>query len=236
MFWFYTFGLLMAVCLGAYAAYWSLRVGRALRVRDYARQELIVGSFSVYGTILFCLFYLVDFLVPSLAGTPAGALVEAFYVVFPALTFAWVDSSVRVGRRTDPLRRDPLRWSKTRLVFWPLLLLTLVGFFIPGFLYVAPLLSFVIIGVAIIPVFLAASWSGDRNYRRSLEWFGLALAVLVAQNVGFNTLLPGLGLGIVYSPVAFIWSIIANLVIVPIMFGGIYKCARALVPLNRITP
>jgi hypothetical protein len=231
MYWFYVIGLVIAVSMGAYAAYWSIRLGRALKVRAYSRQALIVGLFSVYGTILFFTFYYTYFFVPSLLSTPMGTVQRGLYALLPPVAFAWIDSSIRVGRRTDPLLRDPLRWSKTRQVLWPLLLLSLLVFFMGP----EGLLSFIIVGVSVIPVLKAAEWSGDRYYRRSLEWFGAAIVVLVVQNVGFNTLVPGLGTGVVYSPMGLVWSIFANFALVPIMFYAIYKCARSLVPINRIS-
>jgi len=237
MYWCFIIGLLLATGLGAYVAYWSLGLKRALRVRAYSRQALIVGLFSGYGTLLFFLFYLDYFLAPNLLNSPVGTLQEALYAVLPPLTFAWIDSSVRVGRRTDPLLRDPLRWSKVRLVLWPLLLLSLLGFFpLRSGVNGIAILSFVLLGISVLPVLMAASWSGDRYYRRSLEWFGFALAMLVVQNIGFDTLMPGLGTGIVNSSSGFIWSILANFVLVPVLFYGIYMCARSLVPLNRISP
>jgi len=237
MYWCYIIGLMLAMGLGAYDAYWSLALRRALRVRAYSRQALIVGSFSVYGVVLFFLFYLVYFLAPSLLNSQLGTLQEALYVVLPPIAFAWIDSSIRVGRRTDPLLRDPLQWSKARFVLWPLLLLSLLGFFpLRGGLNGTAILSFIIIGISVLPILMAAKWSGDRYYRRSLAWSGFALAILVVQNIGFNTLMPGLGTGLIYSSSGFIWSILANFVAVPLLFYGVYMCARSLVPLNRISP
>jgi hypothetical protein len=232
MFWFYVIGLAVAICGGAYAAYWSLGLRRALRVRVYSRQALIVGLFSIYGTVLFFMFYLIYFLDPTLFNTPVGILQAVLYLFLPPLTMAWIDSSVRVGRRTDPLLRDPIQWSKARFALWPLLLLSLGTFFIPG---AEGVVSFVIIAVSVPAVFMAARWSGDGYYRRSLEWFCVAIAVLVIQNIGFDVFVPGLGTGIVYSSSGFVWSFLANFVITPVLFYCIYMCARSLVPLNRLT-
>jgi len=232
----YIIGLLLAMGLGTYDAYWSLGLRRALRVRAYSRQALIVGLFSVYGSVLFFLFYVTYFLVPNMLNSPLGTLQEALYAVLPPIAFAWIDTSIRVGRRTDPLLRDPLQWSRVRLVLWPLLLLSLLGFFpLRSGLNGTAVFSFVILGISVLPILMAAKWSGDRYYRRSLEWFGFALVALVVQNIGFNTLMPGLGTGLVYSSSGFVWTIFANLVFVPVLFYGIYMCARALVPLNKIS-
>jgi hypothetical protein len=235
MFWSFVIGLLLAIGFGSYDAFWSLNLGRALRVKSYARQLLIIGLFSVYGTALFFLFYTVYFLSPNLLNSPVYSLQVAFYAVLPPLTFAWVDSTIRLGRRSDPLLRDPLRWSKLRLVLWPLLLASLVGFLSNGGANVITLFSFAIIAVSVLPILKAARWSGDIHYRRSLQWFGIAIAGLVFQNFGFQTLMPGLGTGLVYSTTGFIWSILANFGLVPVLFYCIYMCARSLVPLNRLS-
>jgi len=235
MYWSYVVGFVIALCLGAYAAYWSFGLRRALKVRAYSRQALIVGSFSVYGTVLLLLFYTVYFLAPGLRNSPFGTINEALYAVLAPLTFAWEDSSIRVGRRSDPLLRDPLRWSRLRLVLWAVLILTLTGYLVQGITSDIGLLSYIIVGVSVVPILMTARRSGDQYYRRSLEWFGTALFILVVQNLGFNTLITGLGTGIVYTLEGFVWSIFANFVIVPLMFFGIYQCARSLVPLNRVS-
>jgi hypothetical protein len=235
MFWSFIIGLLLAIGLGAYDAYWSLGLGRVLRVRAYARQLLIIGLFSVYGVVLFFLFYLVYFIEPSLLNSSIYTLQVAFYAFLPLLTFAWIDSFVRLGRRSDPLLRDPLRWSKLRIALWPLLLVTLVGITSNGGDNPLFLSSFVIIAVSVLPILKAARWSGDVHYRRSLQWFGIAIAGLVLQNFGFQTLMPGLGTGLVYSATGFLWSILANFALVPVLFYCIYMCARSLVPLNRVS-
>jgi hypothetical protein len=233
MFWIYVIGLLMAFVMGPYATYWAFNIRKALRVKAYSRQALIIGLFSIYGTILYFAFYIVYFLDPALFNSPVGDVQRILYLVFAPIIFGWIDVSIRVGRRTDPLLRDPLRWSRLRLVLWPVLLLTLIGFFLPG---ATGLLSFAVIGIAVIPVYMAAKWSGDLNYRLSLEWFALAIALVVIQNIGYNTLLQGFGTGIVYSPPGFVWTVVANFALLPVVFYSVYRCVRSLVPLNRMVP
>jgi hypothetical protein len=235
MYWSYVVGLLLAAVLGGYAAYWSLALRRAMKVKAYSRQVLIVGIFSIYGTVLYYLFYIVYFLAPNLLSSPIGTAQAALYLVLAPLAFAWADSSIRVGRRLDPLLRDPFHWSKLRLLLWPLMFLTLLGYLAQGDLSYIGLSSYVILGIAVLPILTAARRSGDPYYRRSLEWFGFSIALLVAQNLGFTPLISASGIGIVYTPAGFIWSILANFAIVPALFYGIYMCARALVPLNRIS-
>jgi hypothetical protein len=234
MFWSFVIGLLLAIGVGSYDAYWSLALRRALRVRAYARQLVIVGSFSIYGAVSFLLFYLVYFIEPSLLSSPVYTIQVACYAFLPLLTFAWIDSYVRLGRRSDPFLRDPFRWSKLRLALWPLLLATLAGITSNGGDNPLFLSSFVIIAISIVPILMAARWSGDAHYRRSLQWFGIAIAGLVLVNFGFQILMTGIGRGLVYSDSGFVWSIFANFALVPALFYSIYMCARSLVPLNQV--
>lgn len=235
MFWAFVVGLLVAIGGGLYDAYWSLSLGRALRVRSYARQLSLIGLYSIYGTALFFLFYVVYFLSPDLLNSPVYSLQVGLYAVLPPLIFAWVDSTITLGRRSDPLLRDPLRWSRLRLVLWPLLVASLIGFAWDGGANVIVLLSFGIVAVSVLPILKAARWSGDIHYRRSMQWFGVAIAATVFQNFGFHILMPGLGTGLVYSSTGFVWSMIANFGVIPALFYSIYMCARSLVPLNRMS-
>ena len=132
MVWLHIIGLFLAASLGGYAAYWALNLRRSLRVRAYSRQVLIVGAFSVYGTALYFLFYIVYFLAPSLQSGPVGTIQEALYLVLSPLSFAWADSSIRIGRRLDPLLRDPLRWSTLRLILWSFIFLGVAGYILQG--------------------------------------------------------------------------------------------------------
>ena len=44
-----------------------------------------------------------------------GGLIISFGFI---LIFLWIDSTVSIARRSDPLFRDTLRWSKLRYLFW----------------------------------------------------------------------------------------------------------------------
>ena len=55
---------------------------------------------------------------------------------------------------------------------------------------------------------------GDRFYQRSTEWFGIALTLFIADDVGFETI--HVGVEIDYTPINFAWAIVSNFILVPL--------------------
>jgi hypothetical protein len=213
----------------------------------FRRQAFIVGVISLYGAVSIVLFYAVYFFASALSTVlePALANVQVFlYGVLPAVGLAWADSSIRVGRRLDPLLRDSFKWSKTRLVLWPLMILSNVAFFVGSGLTTSfdalakagLVCGLILLGISVVVVFRAARRAADRGYRMSLEWFAAFIAFLLIYNAGFiSLLLVFLASNLfVYTPVDFVWGVVANLGIVPLLFLCMYKCSRSLVPLNKV--
>jgi hypothetical protein len=252
----YVIGLILITGGCAYASYWSFSIRRTMRVPYYRSQTLLVGLISIYGTLLVALFYAVDFFAPGLQTTNVGTLQSVMYGLLPIVLFAWADSSIRVGRRTDALLRDSFRWSSVRWVLWPIMLLCLVAYNISeifcnangvcsvgGALLndvgsAAFLLEFVILGVTVVGVFTTARRAGDYGYRRSLEWFGLSLAAILALNAGFvplTTSALSLYNVFAFSAVDLVWGLVANLLLLPFTAFCFYKCSRTLVHLNRLS-
>jgi hypothetical protein len=237
----------------AYASYWSLSIRRTMRVPYYRRQTLIVGLISVYAILLVALFYTVDFFAPALSATDVGAVQGFLYGLLPLLLFAWADSSIRVGRRTDPLLRDSIRWSSARWVLWPAMLFCFVAFNLSGIFCNASgvcsiggamlndigtsafLLEFVILGLTSVGVFTTARRAGDHGYRRSLEWFGLSLVAILADNAGFIPITTTASTVFAFNAVDVAWGLAANLLILPFVAYCLYRCSRTLVPLNRLS-
>jgi hypothetical protein len=245
---FYIIGILLSTVGGIYAAYWSFLILRKMRLRSYRRQAFIVGVISLYAIVSIILFYAVYFFAPDLptALKPTLANVqEVLYGVLPAIGLAWADSSIRVGHRLDPLLRDSFKWSRTRWVLWPSMVLANIAFFVGSGLTTTYDISaklglvsaLVLLGVSVVVVFRTAKRAADRNYRKSLEWFVAFLAFFLVYNAGFIPLILVLSVSnlFTYTPVNFIWAIVANFVIVPMLFYCLYRCSRSLVPLNKIS-
>jgi hypothetical protein len=208
---------------------------------------LLVATFSIYGVISIPLFYLVWIFTPVFSPGLKPILVacqEFLYAIAPAMGLAWADSSIRVGRRLDPLLRDTFGWSRMRLVLWPSMAVSNLAFLAGGGLttsigqlgVVGLVCALILLGVSVVVVFGSARRTADRNYRRSLKWFVAFLGIYLIFNVGFiNMLLVSpTGSLFLFTTANLVWGIVANLAIVPVLFFCLYRCSRSLVPLNRI--
>ena len=164
---------LLVSALFSYAAYWAFIIRRALAHRLYRRQASWVVGMGIYFVALssfltFAIFYSVNSIFVNVLG---GLLIGSGFIVI----FAWMDSTIRVARLSDPLSRDTLRWSKLRYFLG----LVTVGGGIgsvftainSGFSQVAPFGGALFIGAAAL--LISARRSGDITLRKHLIWTGL---------------------------------------------------------------
>jgi hypothetical protein len=207
-------GLVVVFLVLVYPAVWAFIIRRALAVRVYRNQALAIGLFPL----------------AFLFGLATGVLGLSVFVLF---AFYLIDSSALAGRRSDPLLRDTLHWSRLRTPLWALLLaITLVQ--------VADLLSrgtvltnrepndiignigflatVLLIAVSVAEVSLVAFRSRDPALRKNLGWFGVALIAtllspLLAANVPYML---GAAVGFV------------------LLGYFLYKSVRSLVPINPL--
>jgi hypothetical protein len=203
-----------------YAAYWAFGIRRRLAVRLYRNQTLGIGLVAP------------TFLLAALLGTAIA------YYLAVIVIFYWIDASILAARRSDPLLRDTFRWSRLRIVPWALSMIgavTIIGLAVAtrdisygetggtvpllDNLWTLPTILIPILGVVLLP--FAARRSKDSALRRHLIWFGLFgvcqfLVILVAATLGSFS-------GATYF--------------VGFTLGGyfLYRSARSLVPLNRIS-
>src|SRR6266436_571946 len=107
---FFTLWVLV-VALFSYAAYWAFIIRKALVTGLYRRQALWAGTMGLYFVALstFLTIALSFNLTTLLVNILGGLLISSGFIVL----FAWIDSTVRVARRSDPLLRDTFRWSTT---------------------------------------------------------------------------------------------------------------------------
>ena len=175
-----------------------------------------------------------------LASKQTPLLVAGFLtnVAFALVLFYWIDSSILVARRTDPLLRDTFAWRRLRFVFWALLLALLALSFAPinsvfqgifssnGTLFGYFLFFVVVIsGSIILPI--AAFRSKDTTLRRHLMWFGYFVGGVFFSSLPF-LVQPGT---IVPDPLP------VSLTYLVAMFSAycIYRSVRSLAPLNRLS-
>jgi hypothetical protein len=178
------------VILFAYAAYWAFRVEGAMFDRLYRGRAFWVGLVALLFAILVSSNLIIGGLAPN--DWPFSLLQFSVQFAGAAVTFACIDSAIRVARRSDPLNRDSLRWRTLRKLLWFVVLATISGelggvvlghvnfFSSPGgpqgsFLY-GPFGNL----LGLIALALSRSRSKDVTLRAHMKWFGFfVLLVLV---------------------------------------------------------
>ena len=237
-----------AAAVMLYVAYWAFAIRRALIGRIYRNHALWLGVFGI--TLL---LVLESSLLPSSDNPFISALETTFTSpLLPSLVaFAFIDSTIPVARRSDPLLRSILHWEKARIVMWSVLTfftgliiyenvvdVSFASNFASNFWILGPVLLSVMFPV-VIPgapaLLIGARRSRDPLLRESLKWFGVSLLFLQ-----LGILLVGvveiviLGLSNYYmnfSYGAVPWSVVI------VFFGyALYRSARSLAPLNRLPP
>ena len=246
------------IILFSLAAYEALTVRRALAVSLYRNQALGVGlvAFSFVLSLLSAIITATYFC-PSSCQSSGGSFGEPislpFLYFFVLVLLYWVDSSMRAARRSDPLLRNSLHWSRVRIVAWVLT----VGFIVLNSAYVLylviatglpfdavpnlpPLFSIIELVPLYVPVALGATFlplgtrrSGDRTLRRHLVWFGLFVLLLLATLISFI----GLSISVPSDLEALRHAIVNYSAFVALNVAGyfLYRSGRFLVPLHRIS-
>src|SRR2546428_11295079 len=102
----------IVVAIFGYSAYWAFALRRVLMQHLYRRQASWVGWMAIYFVVIstfltLALSFNVNLLPINILG---GLLISSGFIVL----FFWIDSTIRVARRSDPLLRDTLRWSRLR--------------------------------------------------------------------------------------------------------------------------
>jgi len=224
----------MAVLYG-YGSYWALRLRQALFDRLYRERALQVGTAAAFFTALAVSYFFIGVL---------GS--DNFYLSFlqyliddlaAIVTFAWVDSTLIMMRRLDPLRRNTLHWSRVRVVFWALVIISSIGGLVSvvitraiffsaegaqGVLLTGPF-GFSTFGFIAVLV----NWKRSRPpmLRSHLRWFILYfLSIWIASAATGGTYLASIPAFRTVSALA-------------LTVGGyfLYKAAKSLAPLNKLS-
>ena len=227
------------VCL--YTAYWVFSIRKALAGRIYRGHALWIGVIAVLLAMAVFLTYSTNPIVNDLFSV-------FFSVLFP-LIFAVIDSTIPVARRSDPLLRPILRWDRTRKVLWAeaiaLAIINVLptmaptsfvsssfGLFLGNILW--PVLAISLFGVSGAALIIGARRSRDPLFRGSLKWLGGVLGVFICIFV-YDTLLSFLLPSL--SEYAFYYSYYAvpSGILSTMAAYALYRSARALAPLNRVS-
>jgi hypothetical protein len=225
--------------LFSYGAYWAITIRKALVGYLYRRQAFWVGVVALYFVAQSIFIALVAFY--GATGFYVNLLAAAFIATGSAAFFVWIDSTVLVARRSDPLQRDTLHWSKVRYFIG--ISQTIGNFFniLYNVILINPTsLSYDLLGsppllgyigttllLGAIALLLSARRSGDMTLRRHLKWFGLGAGLLfLAGQVGSHW---GVGSSdSIFVPIA-TYSLFA------IAAYCLYRSAKSLVPLGRLS-
>ncbi len=208
-----------------YAAYWAFGIRRALAVRIYRRQALGIGLVAI-GFAILDLEQTVSIFDIAVLEDSGLLFIATLFIVFLIL-FYWIDASMISAKRSDPLLRDSLHWSKLRILIWIVLLawtgtdILLFGLgIILTFELLVPLVLVPISGAVALST--AVRRSNDITFHKHLKWFAIftILLALIVPLTAPST--PSLALSI--AQFAFIFPAGYSL----------YRSARSLVPLNKI--
>lgn len=222
------------VAIFSYGAYWAFQVRSALVSRLYRNRALWVGA---VGTFL-ALLVLSDIIIGSLNSVDPYLSLFQFSIGYlgAALTFAWVDTTLILARKSDPLQRNTLHWSKLRIVVWLGLTLAIAGglasailtranyFMTPtgpqgAFLY-GPYGGYAIFSVPAL--IKSRGRAGDIVLRRHLRWLTLFVVVLFFTSSLIN------------NPSSSIPRTIGAFLLIVDAYC-LYKAARSLAPLSHVS-
>jgi len=243
-----------------YGAYWAFAIRRALVGRIYRSQALWLGALFITGLIVSW-----GILLPSSGNPFINAFVTFLaYGPWPILVaFAFLDSTIPVLRRSDPLLRNILHWKELRIVIGSVLAFTTIftiyaSIFLPTCLSAAntpACISSALTSSGPLGDFLGF-WGGYYWVDSSLVLALGAAALLVGARRSTDTVLrrsvKWLGVGLLCVPVLVSVSVIEGIMgistyemfysygIIPwngvaILLGyALSRSARSLAPLNRL--
>jgi hypothetical protein len=217
---------LLVVALFLYSAYWAFSIRRVLSIRLYRRQAFWLGAMGVYFVSLSAFLSVALTLeLNALSVNVLGAAIISFGFV---LIFFWIDSTVLVARRSDPLFRDTLHWSRLRYLFWLVTIGGGIGAFFTslnsGFAAATPFGTALFFGA--IALLLSAKRSGDMTLRRHLRWTGLCIFLLWLASQAEDPL--STFITDTYLAQSLTWPLVAA------GAYSLYRSAKSLVPFGRI--
>lgn len=230
----------LIIFMFGYAAFWAFSIRRALSVGLYRGQASGTGLVAA----------IVAVVVTIVAGDVFGNqfVITLSTLVLIVVVFNFVDTSVAVARRSDPFLRDTLRWTRLRKYFWGLVLVLdavsgLAGVVLPESALYGSLEGIVInstvfvvtLAIGAIAVPLSALRSGDLTLRVHFRWFGAFLIFLLLFVVVVAPAPPINFLGVTGFSLFVVADFEAAFVFMFMAAYCLYRCARSLVPLNRLT-
>ena len=236
---------LVPASIAWYAAYWAFSVWGALAGRIYRKHALLLGVTAF-------VFAMVGFLTYSTNQAIDDSLL-VFYAAAFIFLFAFIDSTIPLARRSDPMLRSILGWDRLRVGLWGCVILlaglnmfpafgpalanspfaasSFIGFLLENVAW--PVVAGILFGLSGVALVVGARRSRDPMLRENLKWLGLVLLVVVlifVADTSLSFLVPS------ETEFQFYYSYYALpaglLLILATVF--MYKAARSLVPLSRV--
>jgi hypothetical protein len=234
-----TIAEVVPAAIALYAAYWAFSIRRSLVGRIYRGHALWLGTVCI-------LFAATNFLTYSTNVVVSNAL-NVYYAVLIAVLFAFIDSTVRVARRSDPLLRDILRWEKLRVAIWIDIVALSVTFTLPivypsfvaslnpvvGAILITALFTIPFIGGA-PALLIGARRSMDPLLRGNLKWLGVAFLILVVVGSAVGAVVSSLLPGISQFDQYYSYPAIPGGIFTLISAYAFYRSTRSLAPINRL--
>jgi hypothetical protein len=229
------FAEIVPAAIALYATYWALSIRRALTSHVYRNHALWLGIVCVYVALTGFLSY-----------SSVPAVIEAefvFYATLFVVIFAYIDSTVRVARRSDPLLRSILRWETLRLALWAdvgaLAVIMIAGInpynasyqnnYAVDILWTALVtILFIIGGPALL---IGARRSRDPTLRGSLKWLGVALLLTIASFVEGTAVI---SLGVSQFDQFYSYQALPGAIITMLIAYALYRSAHSLAPISRL--
>jgi hypothetical protein len=231
-------GEILPAGITLYAGYWAFSIRKALASRIYRNHALWLG--------VFCFPFALSSFITYTNSQVISELLNFYFAALILSVFAWVDSTIPIARRSDPLLRNILHWDKVRLVVWPFLfglaaVILYLGATInfttnPPLLFFQLLVAFIagpfVIGAP--AMLIAARRSGDSVLRGSLKWFGVFLLMLLL-NIIITTVVQQGVLGVSTYDLYYSYQALPGAALIILAAYSLYKSARSLAPTNRLS-
>jgi len=220
----------LVIGLYAYGAVWAFRIRRALMSPLFKDRARWVGIAALTFAILVSSNLLIRFLVPDnfYFGFLLYCIVDAAGIV----TLAWIDTTIKLARRSDPLNRNTFLWKQLRYFVWFFTFVTTFGSLFSviynhvnyfnaqggnGGAFIAGSFGWVFLGF--LALYLSFRRSKDPILREHLKWLGLFLfLLLIIDTVLSRDLVP---------------FRIADLILLAVDAYFLYCAVKSLAPLSR---
>lgn len=224
----YALGAVVTV-LYLYGALWSSRIREALTSPLFKDRAKWIEIIAIFFAILVSSNLLIRFLAATnfYLGFLEFCIINAAGIV----TFAWVDTTVRFARRSDPLNRNTLKWKQLRLFIWFFTFVEAAGslasvaifqinFFnssSSGGAFITGSFGWVFFGF--IALALGYRRTKDVTLKEHLKWFGLFLLVLFIVDTILSAQL--------------LEFRIAQEILLGVDAYFLYRCVKSLAPYSR---